>query len=183
MADAAPSPPVAADGEPSAPLSALRDSIERKGAMSYYFAHASTSAPLKTTLGDVPRLLSSTGGGGGGAAEAAAPSGARVEKVNKWSWYDDDACATVLVDVDAVALAAVGADAVTVNSGADFAELRVALADKTLALRLAGFTGALAGARAIKGKARVSLKLTKATPGAWAKLLGGHSSESFGDDD
>lgn len=151
-------------------------------AMSYYFAHASTAPALKTTLGEEPRLLSS---GGAGAGEAA-PSAPRTERLTKYSFYDDGDVVCVLVDVEPALLAALPADALRLEHGADFVHLTVALADRALSLRLAGLFAPISAARAVKGKSRVTLKLTKAAPAVWTSVVGrggGAAGADFDDDD
>jgi hypothetical protein len=49
--------------------------------------------------------------------------------------------------------------------------LTVALADHVLSLRLAGLFAPISAARAVKGKSRVTLKLTKAAPAVWTSVV------------
>lgn len=165
----------AASGESS--LSALRDNINKKGANSYYFAHKNTAPQLTTTLGDVPRLLASSGG----APAAAAP---RVVPITEYSHYDDDATYVVLVEMDATVLGSFTADAIAVEHGDRNVSLRITLPDRVLVLTLSKLFASIASARAVKGKSRVSLKLKKVEATAWTSLLerdGGDFGGDFSD--
>lgn len=158
-----------ADAEATSPtastLSALRDNIAKNGENSYYFAHKNTAPQLTTTLGDVPRLLASSGDA------AAVPAAPRIVPVSEYSHYDDDAQYVVLIDFDAAVLGSFTADALSVEHGERSVSLRITLPDRVLVLTLNNLFAAITGARAIKGKTRVSLRLKKAEAGAWTSLL------------
>jgi hypothetical protein len=155
-------------------LSALRDNIIKKGVNSYYFAHKNTAPQLTTTLGDVPRLLASSGG----APAVAAP---RVVPITEYSHYDDDATYVVLVELDAAVLGSFTADAIAVEHGERNVSLRITLADRVLVLTLCKLFATIASARAVKGKTRVSLKLKKVEATAWTSLLERDGGDFSGD--
>lgn len=125
---------------------------------------------MTTTLGDVPRLLSTTSSISSGAS--AAPASTRAErKLTKYSFYDDNADVVVLCDFDEATLSSLTNDAVTTTNGVDWVEVRIALADHDAVLRLSGLAGRIESARARKGKTRVTLRLQKSEAGEWTTLL------------
>ena len=137
----------------------------------YYFAHANTSPKVTTTLGDVPRLLSSSGA-------SATPASTRAErKLTKYSFYDDGADVVVLCEFDEATLSSLTNDAVSTTNGDNWVEVRIVLADHDAVLRLSGLAGRIESARARKGKARVTLRLKKSEAGEWTKLLAKQQAE------
>ena len=136
----------------------------------YYFAHANTSPKVTTTLGDVPRLLS-TNATASSAALSSSSSTRAERKLTKYSFYDDGADVVVLCDFEEATLSSLAVDAVTTTNGVDWFELRIALTDHDVVLRLSGLAGRIESTRARKGKARVTLRLQKSEAGEWTTLL------------
>ena len=182
MGDAASS---VGSGAPDAtsPTSALAESWEKKGSMSYYFAHKSTPTErVVTTVGDVPRLLetvgsSSSGGGGGGGAAAPVPAPTAIQK---YQYADDEKEVTLYVPwpealpQEAVAVAQPSATSVLLTL--------VSASGERFALALRGLSGAVSAVKAKAGKTRVTVTLVKAEAGAWKSLLStGPSAADDGD--
>ena len=153
----------------AAPSSALAESWEKKGNLSYYFAHKNTpSEKVVTTMGDVPRLLETIGGGGGG--NSGAPPAPAPTPILKYQYADEEQHVTVYIPWEE----ALPQEAV-VDSQPNATSVLLTLAPpstggKTFALSLRGLSGALSAVRARAGKTRVVLTLTKAEAGAWKSL-------------
>ena len=151
----------------TSPTSALAESWEKKGAMSYYFAHKSTpSERVVTTVGDAPRLLETVGGGGGGGA---APSPAPTA-IQKYQYADGEREVTIYVPwAEALPQEAVAATLPSATSV--LLTLAPPSGEEKFALSLRGLSGAVSGVKAKAGKTRVTVTLEKAEAGAWKSLL------------
>ena len=182
MSSADPPPPESS--EPT-PTSALAESIAKKQGNSYYFAHANTPKErVVTTVGDAPRLISS-------AAAAAPPSSSGPSAppslpIDKYQWADDGS--EVLLFIPWEGAEPLPAASATLTHGARWVRLELsppaaaasaaggaAAGGAPLArvLHLRGLSGAVAGARVKCGKARITVRLTKAEgdTATWYSLL------------
>jgi hypothetical protein len=174
---------------------ALADNIARKGATAYYYAHgSSTMMPgIKTTLGDVPRLLSSSSS----SSSSSSPPAVRTVNITKFAWADDGATVKVYVDVAADVLASLSPESLHVSSESRSFELRIvvpgagsgagsgagAAGGEVRVLKKANLHADISGASAKRGKTRVVLTLTKADSSLTWYDLQGNARPFEGDDD
>jgi hypothetical protein len=180
---------------------ALADNIARKGATAYYYAHgSSTMMPgIKTTLGDVPRLLSSSSS----SSSSSSPPAVRTVNITKFAWADDGATVKVYVDVAADVLASLSPESFHVSSESRSFELRIvvpgagsgsgsgagavagagAAGGEVRVLKKANLHADISGASAKRGKTRVVVTLTKADSSLTWYDLQGNARPFEGDDD
>jgi hypothetical protein len=172
---------------------ALADNIARKGATAYYYAHgSSTMMPgIKTTLGDVPRLLSSSAS----SASSSSPPAVRTVPITKFAWADDGATVKVYVDVAADVLASLSPESLHVSSESRSFELRIvvpgsgagavagAAGGEVRVLKKANLHADISGASAKRGKTRVVVTLTKTDSSLTWYDLQGNARPFEGDDD
>jgi hypothetical protein len=188
---------MAEESSSAAAPNALADNIARKGATAYYYAHgSSTMMPgIKTTLGDVPRLLSSSS-----ASSSSSPPAVRTVPITKFAWADDGATVKVYVDVAADVLASLSPESLHVSSESRSFELRIvvpagagsgagagavagAAGGEVRVLKKANLHADISGASAKRGKTRVVVTLTKADSSLTWYDLQGNARPFEGDDD
>ena len=140
--------------------SALHDNIARNGETSYYYAHGKTSKErLVTSLGDEPRCL--------GAISTVATE-KKKNLLTSYQWADENGEVTVFIPIQLD----VPPD-ISVESGEREVRVEVKAEGTEYCFILTRLYEKIASASAKWGpkNKRVVLKMVKAVPGAWWKLL------------
>jgi len=161
-----------AEGGPAA-LNALQASVAARGQHSYYYAHGNSSGGLRATLGDAPRLLSSSASSASSSSSSDAAGAPRsVRAIESFSWADDGESVRVYVPYEGAAATLAEADVSLAAGGRAFAlELRPPGAAFSLALKRGGLYAEVTGGRVRRLKDRLLVVLAKSDASStWYEL-------------
>ena len=155
-------------------MNALQADIAAHGAGAYYYAHAASSGGIRTTLGEAPRLLSTTTPAAAAASAAgAAGAAARATRAfDSFAYADDGDSVRVYVDFAGAAATLADEHVSLATTPRGFTlEVRPPGATFSLVLARAGLFGEITGGRAKRLRDRILVVLTKAAPASeWYEL-------------
>jgi hypothetical protein len=153
-------------------MNALQADIAAHGAGAYYYAHAASSGGIRTTLGEAPRLLSTTAPAAAAAAGAGATSARATRAVDSFAYADDGDNVRVYVDFAGAAATLADEHVSLATTPRGFTlEVRPPGAAHTLVLARGGLFGEITGGRAKRLRDRILVVLTKAAPASeWYEL-------------